>query len=141
MNTRTVLAALVGAISAFLLGWVIFGMMLMDFMSAHMLPYPGLMKGEGEMDLGLIFLSNLLIAVLLTRAFGRMGVHDLKSGLLNGTIIGLLFYLAMDLSLMAMMNLYDGPLAVAVDVLANTVWMAAIGGVVGFMLGRGQAKA
>lgn len=141
MNTRTVLAALVGAISAFLLGWVIFGMMLMDFMSAHMLPYPGLMKGEGEMDLGLIFLSNLLIAVLLTRALGRMGVHDLKSGLLNGAIIGLLFYLAMDLSLMAMMNLYDGPLAVAVDVLANTVWMAAIGGVVGFMLGRGQAKA
>lgn len=141
MNIRTLSAALVGGVAAFLLGWLIFGILLMGFMETHMMQYPGLMKGEGEMNLGLLFLSNLLVSVLLTWAFGRMGVNNVQSGLLHGAIIGLLFYLAVDLSFLAMMNMFDGPLAAAVDVMANTVWTAGIGGVVGFMLGRGGAKA
>lgn len=141
MNARTLMAALAGGVAAFLLGWLIFGILLMGFMEAHMLQYPGLMKGEGEMNMGLLFLSNLVVSVLLTWAFGRMDVADVQGGLLHGAIIGLLFYLAVDLSFLAMMNMFDGPLAVAVDVIANTVWTAGIGGVVGFMLGRGRAKA
>jgi len=141
MDTRTLLAALVGGVVAFLLGWLIFGMLLMGWMEAHMLSYPGLMKTEEEMNLALMFLSNLCLALLLAWSFGRMGVNSLAGGLVTGAVVGFLFYLSVDLSFMAMMNLFDGPMAVVVDVAANTVWTAGVGGAVGFMLGRGAAKA
>jgi hypothetical protein len=80
MDTRTLLAALVGGVVAFLLGWLIFGMLLMGWMEAHMLSYPGLMKTEEEMNLALMFLSNLCLALLLAWSFGRMGVNSLTEG-------------------------------------------------------------
>lgn len=137
MNKRTLLAALAGGIAAFLLGWLIFGVLLMDYMAAHMLNVPGLMKGEGEMNMGLLFLSNLTVATLLTWAAERMQVRGALAGALLGATMGFLFYLSVDLSFLAMMNLFTTPVAAVVDVLSNTVWTAGIGAVVGYMLGRG----
>ncbi len=141
MDTRTLLAALVGGVVAFLLGWLLFGILLSGYMQAHMVSYPGLMKPEGEMNLALLFLSNLSMSLLLAWAFQRMGVRALQSGLMTGAVIGFLFYLSIDLAFLSMMNFYDGPMAAVVDVLSNTVWTACIGGAVGLMLGRGTAKA
>ena len=141
MNTNVLVAALVGAIVAFLLGWVIFGMLLMGYMETSMIQYDGLMKGEDEMNLGLLFASNLVISLLLAYAAHRMGVADLKSGLVLGATLGFLFFLSMDLSFLAMMNFYASPMGAVVDVLANTGWCAGIGAAVGFMLGRGKVPA
>ena len=88
MNTKVLLAGLAGAIAAFLLGWVLFGMFLMGYYEAHMIHYEGLMKGEGEMNLGLIFLSNLAFSMMLAYVADRMGVNDLMGGLMAGAIIG-----------------------------------------------------
>jgi uncharacterized membrane protein len=139
MNTKVLLAGLAGGIVAFLLGWVIFGMLLMGYYEANMIHYDGLMKGEGEMHLGLMFLSNLMLSLMLAYVFSRMGVNDLKGGLIAGAIIGFLVYLSVDLGFMAMMNMFANNTMVVVDVLANTVWVALIGAVVGLMLGRGKA--
>lgn len=106
MNKRTVLAALAGGAAAFLLGWLIFGVLLMDHMAAHMLNVPGLMKGEGGMNMGLLFLSNLVVATLLTWAGERMQVRGAVPGALLGATMGFLFYLSVDLSFLAMMNLF-----------------------------------
>ena len=35
MNARVLLAALGGAVSNFLVGWVVYGMLLMDYMKAN----------------------------------------------------------------------------------------------------------
>ena len=137
MNKRTLLAALAGGIAAFFLGWLIFGVLLMDYMAAHMLNVPGLMKGEGEMNMGLLFLSNLTVATLLTWAGERMQVRGAVAGAMLGATMGFLFYLSVDLSFLAMMNLFTTPVAAVVDVLSNTVWTAGIGAVVGYLLGRG----
>jgi len=139
MNTKVLLAGLAGGIVAFLLGWVIFGMLLMGYYEANMIHYDGLIKGEGEMHLGLMFLSNLMLSMMLAYVFSRMGVNDLKGGLIAGAIIGFLVYLSVDLGFMAMMNMFANHTMVVVDVLANTVWAALIGAVVGLMLGRGKA--
>jgi hypothetical protein len=141
MNTKVLVAALVGAIVAFLLGWVIFGMLLMGYMETNMIAHEGLMKGEDEMNLGLLFASNLVLSLLLAYAAHRMGVADLKGGLVLGATLGFLFFLSMDLSFMAMMNFYASPMGAVVDVLANTGWCAGIGAAVGFMLGRGKVPA
>lgn len=139
MTTKVLLAALAGGIAAFLLGWLIFGMLLMGYSEANMVHYDGLMKGEGEMNLPLLFISNVLIALLLAYIGHRMGVSSLVGGLVMGTIVGFLFYLSVDLSFLSMMNLFANRTMVVVDVLANTVWTAGVGAVVGLMLGRGKS--
>jgi hypothetical protein len=106
MNTKVLLAGLAAGIVAFLLGWVIFGMLLMGYYEANMIHYDGLIKGEGEMHLGLMFLSNLMLSMMLAYVFSRMGVNDLKGGLIAGAIIGFLVYLSVDMGFMAMMNMF-----------------------------------
>jgi len=138
MNTKVLVAALVGGVVAFLLGWVIFGMALMGYYEANMIHYEGLMKGEGEMNLILLLCSNFVLSLLLAYAAHRMGVSDLKGGLVTGAILGGLFFLSLDLSFLAMMNFFASTTMVVVDVLANTIWSACIGAAIGFMLGRGR---
>ncbi len=136
MNKNVLLAAAVGGITAFLLGWLIFGVLLMDYMNSHMVSYPGLMKSESEMDLGLLFVSNLVLAALLAWSFDRMGVKGLMAGVRTGAVMGLLFYLSVDLSFLAMMNLFSEPMAAVVDVLSNALWVTGVGAAVGMVLGR-----
>lgn len=141
MNTKVLLATLAGGVAAFLLGWVLFGMLLMGYYEANMVHYEGLMKPEGEMNLGLMFLSNLTFSGVIAYAGHRMGVASWSDGAILGGTLGFLFYLSVDLAFMAMMNMFGSHTMVIVDVLANTVWAAGTGAVVGLMLGRGKGAA
>ncbi len=141
MNTKMLLAALAAGVTGFLLGWVIFGMALMGYYEANTIHYEGLMKGEGEMNLLLVLLANLVFGVLLAWAASRMGITTLQGGLVAGAIMGCLVYLSIDLMFMAMMNMFANHTIVIVDVLANTVWAAGMGAAAGFVLGTGKASA
>lgn len=141
MNTKTLLAALAGGVTAFLLGWLLFGMLLMGYYESHMMHYEGLMKPMEEMNLGLMFGSNLLFATAIAWIGQRAGVNTLMGGLVTGATVGLLFYASVDLGFMAMMNYFKDHTIVLVDVLANTAWAAGIGAVVGLVLSRGAKTA
>lgn len=140
MNTRTLVAALVAAVVGFLLGWVLFGMALAGFYEANMNHYDGFMKPEGEMNLALMFLSNLCVGLVLAYCCNRMGAKNLVSGALASAIIGFLFYLSVDLGFMSMTNMFANSTMVVVDVLANTVWATCMGAAVGAVLGMGVKK-
>lgn len=140
MNTRVLLAGVAGGITAFLLGWLIFGILLMDSMSTYIVHYDGLMK-EADMNLGLLFLSNLCIGLLLAWLGDRMKVVTAMGGLLMGATVGLLFYASVDLSFLAMMNFFTSATGAVIDVVANTVWTAGTATVVGWVLGRGARQA
>jgi hypothetical protein len=141
MNTKMLLASLAGGVAAFLLGWLIFGTLMAGYFETQMVQYEGLMRGPEDMNLGLMFLSNLLFASALAYIFTRAGVHTALGGLATGAIVGALIYASVDLSFASMMNLFIGSTSIVVDILANTVWAALIGAVVGFMLGQGKASA
>ena len=141
MNMKVLLAALVGGVVAFLMGWLIWGIGLMGYYEANMIHYDGLMKSEEEFNLVLMFLGNLVLSTLMAILFHRMGVASLMGGAMTGALIGSLFFLHVDLGFLAMMNYFATPMLVVVDVLANAVWGAGIGAVIGLMLGRGKAVA
>jgi hypothetical protein len=133
MSTRAILAGIAGAIFAFLLGWLIFGILLMDYYNANTTQYAGLMK---EMpNLVLIFISNLIFGIWVSFIFERWAkVSTIGGGIVGGIIIGLPIYLYFDLFLIASMNLFNGTVVI-VDVIANTVLAALVGGLIGFILG------
>lgn len=138
MNTKMLLAILASAVTAFLLGWLIFGIALMGYYEANMIHYEGLMKSEEEMNLGLIFVSNLLFASLVTWACARMGANTMMGGLMTGATIGALMFASVDVMFLATMNMMTSSTVVIVDILVNAVWGGAIGAVAGLVLGSGK---
>ena len=133
MSTRAILAGIAGAVFAFFLGWLIFGILLMDYYTANTTSYPGLMK---EMpNLVLIFLSQLIMGLLFSFVFERWaGFRTIGRGIVGGIILGLPIMLSFDLFFLAGMNLF-GPTLIVVDVLANAFVTALMGGLIGFILG------
>jgi hypothetical protein len=135
MNTRILIAAFAGAVIYFLLGWLIYGILIVDFFAAHsmMQYYVGLEKMPPNL-IG-IFVSGFAFCLLLAVIFGNWAnITTLKNGAMAGTAIGLLIGLYVDLSLYSTLNLY-GRQVVVVDVLLNALFGAIIGAVIAWILG------
>lgn len=84
MSQRALLAALAGAVTSFLAGWLIYGILLMDFYKANTIVYEGLMK-EPPVLWGIFvsgFCSSLLFSLIfffLSSCYSAVTVneHDL----------------------------------------------------------------
>ena len=138
MNTKTIIAALVGAVASFLLGWVIWGMLLMDYFQANTIQYEGMMLPETEMKLWAIFVSNLAGGFLFAWLFSRMNIKTLAAGAQAGAIINLCIAISIDMMFYSMMNWYANATIIVVDILVNAFFGAVIGGIIAMMLGRGE---
>lgn len=136
MNTRVLLAGLASGVAGFLLGWVIFGMLLMDYFEAGVIHYEGLHKPEEEMNLGLVFLANLLFGLMLAWVCDKSGSRSAGSGFVAGAVVGFGVYASMSIMFLAFMNWYTGMSVAVVEILANTVWSALMGAVAGLVLAR-----
>ena len=136
MNSKLIIATIAGGVAYFLLGWLIYGILLMDFFIANSIQYEGLWK---EMpNLVLMFISNLLGAFLLAFIFHTWaGIKTFLGGLTGGLILGLIMSLMWDLYFLASMNLYSVTLVV-VDVLVGTLFTGIIGALIGWILGFGK---
>lgn len=128
MNTKTLLGGLIAGIVTFLLGWLIYGNLLMDYFNSHSAHYDGLMKDpEVIWEIGI---ANLVWGLLLAFIFSMSGVKSVSKGFTTGFIIFLLSTLGSDLLAHGLMNLWGYKL-IAIDVICS----AAMGGIAGAALG------
>jgi pentatricopeptide repeat protein len=139
MNTKVLIAALAAGVASFLLGWVVYGMLLEGYMKAHTTEAAhGVWKQMENMNwLGMI-ISNLAWGVFLAWSLSRMGVNDMSGGFVAGAIIGGLVAINIDLFFYSMMNWYTDKMVVIVDVLVSTVFHGILGAVTGIVLGMGN---
>ncbi|MBI2729889.1 MAG: hypothetical protein HYX40_03910 [Sphingobacteriales bacterium] len=135
MNTKTLLGALLAAVLAFLLGWLIFGILLMDFYTSNMTSYAGLVKNPP--DMAPIAVANLVWGLMLAYIFNLGNVNSPGKGFTTGLILTLLMTLGFDLFMYAQFNLYSTKL-IGVDVVANALFGGVIGAVLGWWFGRGS---
>ncbi len=141
MFIRILAGAVAGGIVFFFLGWLIFGVLLMEFMKAHTINYPGLMK-EPMPDMIPLALANLAWAWLIAFIFEYWaGIRTFVAGLKGGALIIFPLVLGLDLLYMAFMNLYQGFTPLIADVIGSTVIGAIAGGVIGWTLGMVGKKA
>jgi len=136
MIKKLILATLAGSVVQFLLGWLVYGLLLANFMNSHTTHYDGLIK---DMNSGsfviLIFISGLVMSFLITFIFQRWAKFDnYIKGLTAGMLLGFFIALAYDLSSLAMMNMISVS-AMVVDVIANTVVVGIVGAVIACVLG------
>ena len=137
MTTKNrLLATLVGFIVLFLLGWLIYGMLLMDFYGNNSGSASGVMRADDEMIWWALILGNLFQAYLLVYIFGNWAnITTFSDGLKAGAIIGLIMGLAVNFTMYGTSNIMNMT-STFVDPFVSAVMMSITGGVVGFMLGR-----
>jgi hypothetical protein len=134
MNIKKLaVGGIVGGIIFFFLGWLIYGMLLVDFMKSN----PGIVSGyEKEMpDMLYLAIGNLASGLLLAYVFIRANVTTLMGGLIMATIMGLLMSVSFDCMMYGTTNLLSKK-AIMADVLAATAMFAITGAVVGLLLGK-----
>ena len=141
MNTKVVIASLAAGIASFLLGWVVFGMIMGGYYEANMNPIEGFWREETDMNMAAMALANLGWGTLTAWALWRMGVNSAMGGLIPGAILGGLITFSMDMYLLAMSYMYANTTIIIVDVAVNVVMGGLLGAVAGLVLGMGRKAA
>lgn len=138
MNTKTLLAGLVGGVIAFLLGWglyeFVFGAMLKEHCNAD------IMKKEDEMMMWAMIVSNLAWGLTMAVVLSWANSKSFMDGLTKGAIFGVVLGIAYDFGIYGMANWYNDMTGVILDIFIGTIMSAVIGGVIGWMYGRGNAE-
>jgi uncharacterized membrane protein len=138
MNTKTLLAGLVGGVAAFFLGWLVYGMALDAYMRENTNQCAAIdMK---DMNMALMIIANLLSGMVMALILSWANVKSFMDGLMKGALVGLLYGLTFDLMMHSMSTYFNNSTAMVVDVVAGTAMSAIVGGVVGWMLGRGSTS-
>ncbi len=131
---KIVRGTIFGGISYFLLGWLVYGILLMDFMSANTNTCTS--RPEAEMIWWAIIVSNLIFALLLTIVLKWSGASQIVDGIKTGALFGFLMGLSMDLGFYSMTTMYNNLTVLIVDVVVFTLLMAVVGMVIVLLWGK-----
>jgi hypothetical protein len=134
---KLLLGGIAGGIAFFLLGWLIFGMLLMDFMSNHPGTAGNLQREEPEFLY--LALGNLLFGLMFAYIFIKGNVQSFGGGLITGGIIGALMSAGFN-CVMYGTSTITSKTAMAADVGGMTLMCALAGAVIGMVLGMGNKK-
>lgn len=133
---KLLLSTLGGAVTFFFAGWIIWGFGLMSIQQSHTKNYDGLMNEMPNM--GLMAVSMIATALAYSLIYHRWaGIKTFRTGAIAGAVLAALLGLGHGLMMMASMDLIDSTV-VLTDLIGNILWGALGGGVMGWILGRGD---
>jgi hypothetical protein len=133
---KRIMATLAGFVVFFLMGWLMYGMLLMNFFMDNAGSATGVYRGDAEMVWWALALGNLLQAYLLVYIFGKWAnITTFVGGLKTGATIGLILGYGYDLTMYGTSNI-SNLTATLVDPLVVAVMMGVSGGAIGAVLGK-----
>ena len=140
MNTKKiVVGSLAGGLAYFLLGWVVYGILMKDYCATNLNPTG--MRKEEEMILWAMGVSNIAFAMLLALIFSWSNTSSILNATKMAAIIGLLVSISIDLSFYAMTTMYQSRSIIIVDVIVNTILTAIVGAIVYWTMCLGKKEA
>lgn len=136
MQTKKLLVSgFAGGVVLFILGWLIYGMLLMNFFTQNAGTATGVNKNMEEMNMGMIFLGNLAWGFLLALIVGKWAkAKDFSSGLQIGLLIGFLLGTGYDLLTFGTTHIMNMT-ATITDIIVGTVMFGITAGVIGIING------
>ena len=132
MNIKKMLVAgTVGGVLFFLLGWLVYGILLKDYFFNNT-------GAAGHLDrvdvqLATVFLGSLLHGFVYAYVFTRANVASLKDGMITGGIIGFLMVSAVD-CMMYGTTLILSKHSLVGEILASTSIAIVVGALMGWVL-------
>jgi hypothetical protein len=127
-----------GGIFYFLFGWLVYGVIFMDYFTAHINQCAN--KTDGSMIWWAIIASNLLAALFLTLFLKWSGTSTIKDALMKGALFGALFTAMIDLSFWSMTNMYDSLVTMLAETVLSAVVYALMGLVIVLTWGKEKVK-
>lgn len=135
---KLLMGGITGGVLFFLLGWVIYGMLLLNFMNTHTGVAGNVARPEP--DFLYLIIGNLAMGFLMAYIFIKANINSFGSGLITGGAIGLLMAVGYDCTVYATTTIASKT-GMAADVIAFTVMSAITGAVVGAVIGMGKKTA
>ncbi len=130
---KFLIGTVVGGITYFILGYLFYGLLFVDFFNANLGSATGVYKTD-ELIWWSLILGSFAGAGLLTYIFLKWAhISTFKSGLRAGAAIGFLMTLNWDLIFYATSNVLNLQASLA-DVVIGTVMTAIVGAVIGAVL-------
>lgn len=123
-----------GGITFFLLGWLVYGILLMDFMAANSNNCAA--RLDNEMIWWAMIVSNLVLALFVTLVLKWSGAKSITDGMRIGAVIGFLTGLSTDLSFYSMTTMISNLTALIVDVLVYTLVLGVVGMIIVLTWGK-----
>ena len=142
MNTQKFLVSgIVGGIVSFFAGYLIYGLLLMDFFAKNAGSATGVNKTMADMVWWALILGNIFNGLLFSYIFNKWAnINSMAAGATAGAVIGLLMTASFDLTMFGTTNI--GTLTgTCVDIIAGMVMGTLIGAAVGMMNGMGKKAA
>jgi hypothetical protein len=137
MNSQKfIVGGIAGGIVNFLLGYLIYGMLLKDFMASN--TQSGIMRADSDLVWWALVVGNLAFGFLLAYVIGKSSTVSAGQGAGIGFILGLLICLGYDLITYATTTMVSSLKVVAADVAATAVMSAVAGAVVGWVIGMSK---
>ena len=136
MNMKILRGTVFGGITFFVLGWLIYGLLLMDFMSAN--SDTSIIRPESEMIWWAMILSNLIMALVVTLILNWSGASKPVDAIKIGALIGFLICLGIDFSMYSMTTMYNMT-AIIVDAIVTTIMVGITGAVIVLTWGKSKA--
>lgn len=138
MNTQILKGTIFGGIANFFLGWLIYGMLLMDYNKSNSNQCAN--RPEMEMIWWAMILSCLIYALFLTLFLKASGGSTWLDGLKTGALFGCLFSVTVDLSFYSMTTMFNSFTPILVDAIASSIMAALIGIVIVLLWGKPKAE-
>lgn len=139
MDTNKILiGGLIGFAISFFLGFLFYGVLLMDFFAANEGSATGVARSQDDMLWVPMVLGHLALGLLLAIILGRWAqISTFSSGAIAGAVIGLLMALTFDLIMYGNTNVMNltGTL---MDIVVVTVTSALTAGAIGMYYGTAK---
>ena len=130
---RAILATVAGGVTFFVLGFVIYGVLLAGFYEANLGSATGVVRAVPVW--WAMIVSQLGLAAVVTYVFLHADVGTALGGLKTGAVFGILFGTAMAFDLYAVTN-WSKTIVAFVEPFVTASRMALAGSVIGWVLGR-----
>lgn len=134
LTMKILRGTLIGGVSYFLIGWLVYGVLLMDFFTP--LTNTCANRSGGEMIWWAMILSNLLIALFVTLLLRWSGANSIPDGLKTGALFGALFTATIDLSLYSMTTMYKSLLPIVIETVVSAAVFAIVGMIIVLTWGK-----
>jgi len=135
MDTKQfITGTLAGGVAFFILGYLIYGLLLEGFFTANAGTVTGAQRPMDEIVWWALIVANLSLAALISYIFLKWAhISTFKRGLRAGAAIGLLLNVSIDLMMYSTSNLMNFKAAL-VDIIVWTIAVAIVGGIIGAVL-------
>ena len=134
-NKRIFIGGIAGGILYFLLGWLVYGILLMDFMNQHAGLSGNVNRSDTDIQMAYILGGSILQGFLLAYVLVKTNANTVAKGFITGATIGFLITASLDLTMYGTTYILSKK-AILADVIAATIISAVVSAGIVFVINK-----